>query len=219
MNRHIREEHAKGGATCKKKRRKAQDGRAVLLRAHDVGGARGPRGGATLGGGEARGEGGGGATPYKMYVTSPIRRKGYYEALLTRFAEAGFTIANIRRRRGMDYAMYRAEAARAAETAARAAKPRRKYGGAIPPAGLKKCQFLHWDFWANFLTTAKRDFEENPALRFVFWVEDDAAFRPSGETCPADRVLQACESNWPSATWCGYSRVGASLAIKAICWR
>jgi hypothetical protein len=108
----------------------------------------------------------------------------------------------------MDYAMYRAEAARAAETAARAAKPRRKYGGAIPPVGLKKSQFLHWDFWANFLTTAKRDFAQTPALRFVFWVEDDAAFRPSGETCPADRVLQACESNWPSATWCGYSRVG-----------
>jgi hypothetical protein len=73
---------------------------------------------------------------------------------------------------------------------------------------LEKSQFLHWDFWANFLTTAKRDFAQTPALRFVFWVEDDAAFRPSGETCPADRVLQACESNWPSATWCGYSRVG-----------
>ena len=38
---------------------------------------------------------------------------------------------------------------------------------------------------------------------------DDAAFRshPGGETCPADRVLQACESSWPSATWCGYVRV------------
>jgi len=114
---------------------------------------------------------------------------------------------NIHRRRGMDYVMYEKATARAAKTpAARAAVPR-KIGKSRPPGGLHKSQLLHWDFWANFLLTARADFQRNLALRGEFWVEDDAAFRKGGATCPADLVLAACESCWPAAAWCGYVRV------------
>ena len=170
MNRHLREGHPskRRGATCKKLRQNKQRDRAALCRAlkRPAQSLEARGGGETLGGGEARGGGGGGATPYMMYVTSPPHREGFYEGLLGRFAEAGFAISNIRRRKGMDFAVYAARAAKA-KPAARAAKQahvsRRKFGTALPPAGLAQSQFLHWDFLANFLPTAKREFGKNPA--------------------------------------------------------
>lgn len=205
-NRHLREEHPpKGGAICKKARQKSQRDRAATLRRAAALKRPAQPLEARSGGGEARGEGGGGATSYVMYVTCPSHRVGFYEGLLVRFAGAGFAIANIHRRKGMDFAVYAARAAKAKPAARHDA--RRRFGTAFPPAGLERSQFLHWDFVRNFLPLAQKVFDKNRALRFVFWVEDDAAFRPSGETCPADRVLQACESSWPSATWCGYARV------------
>ena len=208
MNRHVREKHTQGGATRKKRRQETQRQRLSLRRC--VGAVAAGRG---LGGAQARGGVGVGATSYKMYVTCPPSRNGYFTALLKRFAAAGFSISCIHRRKGIDYAQYMKAAARAAKTPA--AKVARRFGRKEPPKGLQSSQFLHWNFWANFLPTAQAAFKQNPTLRSVFWMEDDAAFRKGGATCPADLVLEACENCWPAAAWCGYVRIGGKPTYQS----